>query len=1305
MKKFIFIIQIIIILSNYDFFIDETDSFKDLFIRKISENEIYIGKEDFLGVYDLENKNYISTLNDIDFLIKGSIYPIILKSSNEEIKNIISFKKSENNVIRIYNNQNNNFIDIKISDDESENHLISLIPFNLNFFLVYYFEKENDENKNVFKICSTSNCVDLSSSVEKPLNPLLLLDFSNEGLGYKFYDQNFALTNEGTFNEEIYKSKKGYFQNIEIENKQIITCFINDNDNNITFKVYCFVGNYNSDTYIIEKNPELILENCKYSSFSFYKLNSEKLIIGCFTNENKLILKNIDSSLNNYEITIENKDENTLKYSDFIVLQEDNIISIFIKEKESIFNYYGINYIFPTFSTTSNSELSFIDFNNEITLLSLPSKGNLKKIEECQINQNYFLNELTYQTSNSNTIDYFSIEFLNPFEINFDNNIIIIYSIIDFKIVICHNFCSSCEKVGDINNENCNSCIDNYFNNPYIKGKCFPVCNSGNYFFPDYNSITCLRKGMKITCNDNKKFIEANRQCVDSCDEKNCLFCQKYKLYEYLNKCLLSCTKSTKIDSTRKKCIDKSIIEENIEENIEEENKEEENIEEENKEEENKEEENKEEEENNDYYNDNNNPNYNNYDDNEEISVLSKPIKDENNNIHVNSDLSLTSIISNLPNILSECQNNFNSDSNNDKIVSIESDDYTLDYYPSNLTQTQRKQSKITNVDLGECENVLRKEYKIPDSENLFIAQLDNEKSKINNYNKYQFDVYDSRQNKLDLKHCEDKNIIINTPLDNPEIAELAKEMKDKFDIDIYNKDEEVFNSKCTKLNINGKDLILKNRVEDIYQNNEICNDCSARTDFENNVIQCNCVAKENKGIQGPDAPKKENINSLLDSEYLNMVSDFFIKSNIHLFKCYKVFWKFKDYLKNVGGIISFSVSIFELVLGGYFIFKQINNIFSQIFRNLSCNPPINNNNNINQNSNYYNMDSKNSTDEEIDNKLNEKEENKNENNKNNNLIIDENIKNNDNKINENNNNNLIIEENNKENSIDKSNNKIYKENLNDTKLHFKKKKDSTKNLKNNEKLINENEKKDISSLKTLENKEEEFSKEELNELSDFEDIKTYDKRNFGQYLISIIIEKQIFFSTIFKTSLFYPLSLRLLIFCFTILIFFFLNGLFYTEEYIENRYKTNKKLNYAYILKKELTKSIYASIFVIIIGKCLNIFTSNSINYTKIQKKNHDKKYMIQMKNLIFSLKKKFIILIILIIILSFSFFYFLFIFCYIFENNQIWWIVSTFISIIINFIVPIIFCFIITVIRFISLKINSLILLNISLCIYSII
>ena len=73
--------------------------------------------------------------------------------------------------------------------------------------------------------------------------------------------------------------------------------------------------------------------------------------------------------------------------------------------------------------------------------------------------------------------------------------------------------------------------------------------------------------------------------------------------------------------------------------------------------------------------------------------------------------------------------------------------------------------------------------------------------------------------------------------------------------------------------------------------------------------------------------------------------------------------------------------------------------------------------------------------------------------------------------------------------------------------------------------------------------------------------------------------------------------------FLFTIQCFFFLNGLFFTEEYINNRYKTKKKLNLIYILKNELSKSVYASIFVLLIGKLLTNFTSISIDYTKLQK------------------------------------------------------------------------------------------------------
>ena len=74
------------------------------------------------------------------------------------------------------------------------------------------------------------------------------------------------------------------------------------------------------------------MQNCDFSSFSFYKLNSEKLIIGCFSH-NELLLQKLDFSLNKYDLKIVNNDINLqFFYSDFIVIEEDRIVSILIRE-------------------------------------------------------------------------------------------------------------------------------------------------------------------------------------------------------------------------------------------------------------------------------------------------------------------------------------------------------------------------------------------------------------------------------------------------------------------------------------------------------------------------------------------------------------------------------------------------------------------------------------------------------------------------------------------------------------------------------------------------------------------------------------------------------------------------------------------------------------------------------------------------------------------------------------------------------------------------------------------------------------
>ena len=92
------------------------------------------------------------------------------------------------------------------------------------------------------------------------------------------------------------------------------------------------------------------------------------------------------------------------------------------------------------------------------------------------------------------------------------------------------------------------------------------------------------------------------------------------------------------------------------------------------------------------------------------------------------------------------------------------------------------------------------------------------------------------------------------------------------------------------------------------------------------------------------------------------------------------------------------------------------------------------------------------------------------------------------------------------------------------------------------------------------------------------------------------------------------------------------------------------------------------------IIGKILNIFTTITISFSNITKNTNDKKFSIRMKNFIFEIKKKFVLIILFILISSLLFWYFLFIFCFIYLNNVISWIESTAISIILNIIFPLI-------------------------------
>ena len=857
-----------------------------------------------------------------------------------------------------------------------------------------------------------------------------------------------------------------------------------------------------------------------------------------------------------------------------------------------------------------------------------------KKVNEVTIGNIYNFNNLLYIAETSNVNDTF--QYKNKEDKSYED--ILQKEECDMRIIICHEYCESCTTNSDSISENCIKCKEGYFMNPYIKGNCIPNCENKAWYYDNNYKFHCLSSGNNCG-NNNMLFIEANRQCVESCDNiELCEFCKTHTLYKYRGLCLLGCVEGT----IRKdgECVESDETDEDppFEENVEETEL--------NQEEENQNENinpNNNNEPNNDYNDndesDNFDPDFFNnenqdVDDNSWTNIYSEP-KRNGNSVVIKSSLSEKEFLNNLSEMANLCLNMLNTiEKESPKIATILSSLCKYDYYATDIKEKDRKEANISYVNLGECENKLRVHYNIPPQEKIYIGQ-----NKCLEYVDYK--VYNEKNEELDLSICKDINIKVSTPIDpsNPKIDILLAIQMQQNGIDIYNKDEEVFNDVCSSLSLNGKDLSMEARQKDIYKDvSEFCNEnCIPHVNIESYEIECNCPT-----IKTENEKKDDDINSFLEeNEYISMVNNILSSTNIHLFKCFKKLKnsKIKNILSNKGFIICGGIIISQFILCGIFLFTQINTIFSQIFRNFNIASPIKKQNKITNNSNDHIVESTNV----------------------------------------------------KQNTLNIYKDKLYK--------------DENYDGSSSKRIIEfENEKK-LKKIKIDKNEklEEKFTNDELNELNNFEDVLDLDKRSCFSYYISIFIEKQIFFSTILKKSLFYPFSFRLLILLFTIQCFLFLNALFFTQEYLNKRYKA-KKLDFLYILKNEITKSIYASIIVLLIGKILNIITTITIDYLKISKNNDDTKFSIRLKNLIFEIKKKFYIIIVIMIIFGFIFWYFIFIFCDIFKNNQMSWILSTCISFIINIIIPFCLCFIITLLRFIALKIKSEIIFEISLMLYSV-
>ena len=198
-------------------------------------------------------------------------------------------------------------------------------------------------------------------------------------------------------------------------------------------------------------------------------------------------------------------------------------------------------------------------------------------------------------------------------------------------------------------------------------------------------------------------------------------------------------------------------------------------------------------------------------------------------------------------------------------------DGFILQVYPLNDPLTDY--DNVSEVDLSQCEILLKRQYQIPENESLIIVKYDIiNSSSITN--EVEYSIYDKNGNKLDKIFCNEvKNEImypINVNLDIN--LDYAKEMHIK-GIDIYNINDDYFTSLCTTYTKKGLNILSERRNNE-YKNISFCSsNCEYKEiDYLTHKVKCEC----------------SNDNIIQSKSSFN--PDTFFPSALTIIKCYNVY-------------------------------------------------------------------------------------------------------------------------------------------------------------------------------------------------------------------------------------------------------------------------------------------------------------------------------------------------------------------------------------------------------------------------------
>ena len=629
----------------------------------------------------------------------------------------------------------------------------------------------------------------------------------------------------------------------------------------------------------------------------------------------------------------------------------------------------------------------------------------------------------------------------------------------------------------------------------------------------------------------------------------------------------------------------------------------------------------------------------------------------------------------------------------------IYGNDYNISISPIN----ELKSFQSTYVNFSLCENVLRIKNNLTNNETLtiLIIEIDkmNEKALTN---QIEYAIYNQKKEILDLADCENIKVKVHYNIKNN--SNLNKSMilyYSGLGIDIFNINDSFFNDICFPYSNSNSDVVLKDRISDIYQNYSLCdNNCEYDfIDIDSNSVTCTCDIKTEFNIY------------LSPPFFSTIIKDVFKDSNIRILKCLHLIFSIKYNLYNIGFWIFLVFVTCHIPLYIHYFIKRITPIL------VYCEYYIRNRYDINM------------IHKSLTNKININKKNKKKNDKKklrDSLFSSKNSRSNrkfkstiSRKINDIRN-STNIKESNKINSKklvnpNKKKDKINFGKNNKLKDLYSSKKDS-KYSNSSISIIKMKRKEDFTN-KILKEKYNYINNSKYNlEIYSFENALLYDIRKLCQLYYICLLSQERFLNTFCLKSPLEIKSLRISLFIFKYSCDFALNSIFYSNEKISDKYHYNGNKLRLFVLVNNITISIFSTIVSVIIIKFLYILTHSKsgintiFNEIKDKSNKNELKYKKDNNNIYIEriykvcniLKIKIVCYIVIEFLILLFFFYYVTGFCIVYQKTQIDWIFDSITSILLSILFKLLLSFFIAILYIISLKCKSKLLFKISLFLY---